>query len=132
MWTQDKSWPDSQLEYFKKKYNLNVITSNSNMGLSTDPTVIHQGSNSGYQAINLAYHMNPTKIILIGYDMQFTNGKAHWFGEHPDKVRSSYHAWMIMYASLAEHAKKLGLEIINATTETALTCFPRDKLENIL
>ena len=116
-----------------EKYNIEYIESNSRMALSTNPAVIHQGMNSGYQAINLAYHMQPSKVILIGYDMKFApDGKAHWFGDHPDKVRSNYNGWALGYLSLAEHAKQLNFEIINCTIDTALTCFDRQPLEDVL
>ena len=123
--TQDKAAAE--------KYNIQYIESHGKMALSTDPKIIHQGMNSGYQAINLAYHMRPTKVILLGYDMQFgPNNESHWFGDHPDKVRSGYGSWMIGYASIAEHAKKLNFEIINCTERTALTCFPKAKLQDVL
>lgn len=116
-----------------KEYNLNYIKSSPNVGLSTDPTVIHQGHNSGYQAINLAYNMGAERILLIGYDMKFAdNGQAHWFGDHPDKVRSGYKAWLTLYGTLAAHAKELNLEIINCTISTALNCFPKMSLESAL
>ena len=115
-----------------KKYNLEYIESSPQLGLSIDPKIIHEGMNSGYQAINLAYHMGGTRILLIGYDMQTTDNKAHWFGDHPNKVRSNYNSWLLPYISLADHAKKLNLEIINCTITTALTCFPRMDLKEAL
>jgi hypothetical protein len=113
-------------------YNVELIGSKPESGLSIDPDVIHTGSNSGYQAINLAYHLGAKRIILIGYDMQLTNGQAHWFGDHPDNIRSSYDSFKKFYNHMAPHAEELGIEIINCTKKTALTCFSRQKLEEVL
>jgi len=115
-----------------KAYGINYIESKPAEGISESPDVIHQGSNSGYQAINLAYHLGARKIILLGYDMQTTNGKSHWFGNHPDNIISKYKSLVQHFESLAEHAKRLDLEIINCTRKTALTCFPKMKLESAL
>ncbi len=121
--TQDKAASD--------KYGIEYIESVNNPMLSTDPDVIHQGSNSGYQAINLAYNHGATRIILLGYDMMLGN-KAHWFGDHPNKVRSSYPAFIRFYSDMAPQAKQLGLEIINCTRKTALHCFERKSLDSAL
>ncbi len=57
------------------------------------------------------------------------NGAAHWFGEHPDNVRSNYHTWFKGYRSIAEQGL---VEIINCTRDTALDMFPRQKLKDVL
>ena len=124
IYTQDKTTAEEN--------SFNYIESKAGEGLSTDPKVIYQGSNSGYQAINLAYHLGAERIILLGYDMQSVEGKWHWFGDHPDKVRSNYHCWTGFYNRLAEDAEKKGLQVINCTRKTALTCFHRQALEDVL
>jgi len=127
-YSQTESWRDNKEAI---ACGTTFIASEHKDGLSTNPDKIYQGSNSGYQAINLAYHLGAREIILIGYDMQFTQGKAHWFGDHPNNVKSNYNTWMRFYERLAKDAKKLGLKIINCTKETALTCFPREDLNGI-
>ncbi len=52
-------------------------------GLEVDPAGLRTGRNSGYQAINLAVHYGARRIVLLGYDLQRTDGKAHFFGNHP-------------------------------------------------
>lgn len=96
--------------------------------------VIHTGSNSGYQAINLVYLLGAKKIILIGYDMQQTNGKSHWHGDHPSSLNrhSDYKSWVYKFNSLARDLRKECIEVVNATRETALNCFDRAPLEEVL
>ncbi len=124
-WTQDKKAAD--------KYGLFYIESSSKLGLSVDKSVIHQGCNGGYQAINLAYHFGAERIVLIGYDMKIgKDGRSHWFGDHKDSVRSNYGSWLPLYGSIASHAKEIGLDIVNCTMDSALTCFRKADLREIL
>lgn len=119
-----------------ERYGIEYIESRDAPGLSRDPAYIHSGSNAGIQAINLACHFGARRIVLLGYDMQATDGKAHWFGEHAwhdqDKVRDHWHKWLWRYQLVAEDARRMDIEIINATRETALTCFPRQPLSSLL
>lgn len=121
-YTQDKD--------MAAELGIKYIESQAGPGLSTDPNVIYQGSNSGYQAINLAYHLGARLIIMLGYDMQITDGRAHWFGEHPDKVRSGYPGFIKQYQGIAR--QRLDLRIINCTRTTALHCFEEMSLASAL
>jgi hypothetical protein len=116
-----------------EKYGLEYIESRDADGLSRDPAYIHRGSNSGIQAINLAAHWT-RRIVLLGFDMQATGGKAHWHGKHPGQSGdySPWHKWMWRYELVARDAERMGVEIINATRETALRCFPRRPLLSLL
>ena len=68
----------TQSEKAAEMWNLNWIAGNHSPGLSLDDELIHFGHNSGYQALNLAVLFGVKKILLLGYDMQRTNGKEHW------------------------------------------------------
>lgn len=113
--------------------------------LSTDPESIYTGSNSGYQAINVAVLYGCRRIILLGYDMKAKEvpidepGKTgrrlsnHWFGEHPwPGDPGSYRFFREEFARMAVTAKMAGLEILNATRDSALESFPMVSLESIL
>lgn len=103
-------------------------------GLSHKWPAINHGSNSGYQAINLAYLLGYKQIILLGYDMQETNGVVHWHGLHkegnnPDEKR--FQKWRQFFPALAKELKESGVEVLNATRQTALECFDRIDLEDV-
>jgi len=117
-----------------EKYGLEYIRSVDADGLSRDPACIYKGSNSGIQAINLACHLGANRIVLLGYDMQATGGKTHWHGKHPNESGDygPWHKWMWRYELVARDARDMGVEIINATRETALACFPRKPLSSLL
>lgn len=116
------------------EYQLNHVRSENGRGLSLDPAAIHEGGNSGYQAINLAYHTGVARIVLLGFDMQKgKRGERHWFGDHPAglNVESPYAVWIEKFAPLAFDLVMNGVEVLNASRRTALTCFPRVPLEAI-
>lgn len=94
---------------------------------------INHGMNSGYQAINLAYHFGVSRIILLGYDMQHTEGKRHWFGDHPKSLTNAdgIHNWVKGFSLLAKDLEREGVEVINCSPTTALTCFKRAEIESL-
>lgn len=107
------------------------VPSRNDPGLSLDPLWINQGSNSGYQAINLAYHLGVSKIALLGFDMQYTDGKSHFHGDHPQGMTNptGVSKWIPKFDQLAIDAKRVGLEITNCSRQTALECFKRSTIQ---
>lgn len=95
---------------------------------------IHFGGNSGYQAVNLAFLRGAHKIILLGYDMQRTNGMTHWHGDHPGNLskHSPVESWVQRFKAMALDLKQRGIVVLNASRETALPWFPRESLERAL
>jgi len=95
---------------------------------------IKTGKNGGYQALNLAVHFGCRKIILIGYDMQHTNGKKHWHPDHPKKLNNAQCVaiWPQYFKEAALILKEKGIEVINCTIETALKCFKQADIRDVL
>lgn len=104
------------------------------LGLCEKPDGVRTGRNSGYQAVNLAYHTGAARILLLGFDMRVVNGRSHWFGEHPDKQpnSSSYLDFIKNFDSLAAALKAKGVSVINCTPGSALTAFKRGNLADLL
>lgn len=107
--------------------------------LSLDPSVIAFGRNSGFQAINLALHFGAGRIVLAGFDCQSTGGKAHWHADHSvdntgmhNPTETAYQPWRKAFANAARQLRELGIPCLNASRETALTCFERTTLEKAL
>lgn len=116
------------------KWNLNWICGDHRPGLALDGGLIHYGHNSGYQALNLAVLFGAKKIILLGYDMQRTNGKDHWFGKHPEGLRNSspYKQFAKAFKSTVPDLERAEVTVVNCTRETALECYPKAELRNTL
>lgn len=107
------------------EYGLMWVPSVSKPGLSMDPSLIHQGSNSGYQALNLAVLLGARKIILLGFDHHAADAQhSHFFGAHPDKVISGYAQWnRELWPTTIPALNQLGVDVVNCTPGSALTVF---------
>ena len=105
-------------------------------GLETDPSGLRHGSNSGYQAINLAYHFGAKRIVLLGYDMNI-NGTTHWHAGHPTTKPEKFadtlvEAMLPKFPTIVEPLRGAGVEVLNATPGSVLTCWPIVPLSGIL
>ena len=105
-------------------------------GLSLDPMRIHQGGNGGYQALNLAVLMGATKVILLGYDMHATAESKHFHPDHPLGLNNPYpglfEKWIQNFRTTLDDLKKASVTVVNCTPDSALDCFPRVPLEDVL
>jgi len=118
----------------RDRFDLYWILGLDNAGLSRDPGIIHQGQNSGYQAVGLAYLFGAARILLLGFDFGRSFGKSHWHGDHPRGLGNggSFAAWCAAMNLLAKDLAAAGVEVINCSRMTALTCFPRMSIEEAL
>jgi hypothetical protein len=111
-------------------YRLNLVEGRDGEGFSLDPEFIHYGSNSGFQAVNLAILFGATRIILVGFDMRVVDGKRHFFGDHAAPLRNTpdYKPFIQAFERAAKKLPK-HIQIINCTPQSALTCFPMKDLD---
>ncbi len=86
--------------------------------------------NSGVCAIAFALAGNAKKIVMLGYDCQKTGGKSHWHGDHPLGLSNcaSIKHWPRQFAQIAAQARAQQIPVINASRQTALSCFDRGDL----
>lgn len=103
-------------------------------GLCHESDMIAGGGNSGYQAIGLAALFGAKRILLLGYDMQRTDGQAHWHGVHKGGLPNgkAFPHWIKNFGGLARDLRDAGILTINCTRKTALRCFPRVTVEQAL
>ncbi len=134
------------LELFTGKYRVSIATSEDGTrrmrsagvsGLETRPDALRHGSNSGYLAIGLAYHFGVSRIVLLGYDMHVDGKQTHWHAGHPNhtpevQAKSLRELFLPHFRTLAEPLKRAGVEVLNATPGSALTCWPHKPLSEIL
>lgn len=114
-------------------YGVNLVKGKREPGFSLDPSRIHYGDNSGFQAVNLAMLMGAKFIVLVGFDMRDVEGKAHFFGAHPDGLNRT-RGYEDFIKKFDQAAKTLPDEytIINATPGSALKCFPMMPFEEAI
>jgi hypothetical protein len=114
------------------RYGVTIMRRENGGGLGRNG--LRTGNNSGYQAINLAWHRGARCVILMGYDMQHTGGKTHSHADHPRPLGNFRQpdACKRPFDALASDLKNEGVRVINATRETALRCFERMPLADAL
>lgn len=112
--------------------DLTILRNTGERGLELSPTGLRTGKNSGYQAMNLAVHLGAARIVMLGYDMRPDGKKNHFFGEHPHPVPPPYRSFIDKFSSIVEPLAAHGIEVVNCSRRTALECFPRRPLEEVL
>lgn len=90
--------------------------------------------NSGANAISLAITGGAIRIVLLGFDCQKLGGQVHWHGDHPDGLSNarSLKLWPKHFKNVARLADQRRVDIVNCSRATALTCFRRAPLEDVL
>jgi hypothetical protein len=117
----------------RDRYDLFWIYGQDRPGLSRDPTFIHTGKNSGYQAMSLAVNWGAKRLILLGFDFQRSGGRTHWHGDHPRGMGNGgqYPNWVRAMDALARDLERAGVEVVNCTRKTAIRCFPQKRIEEL-
>lgn len=139
-WTSVEEDKDSSNYLAKKaalidRLGIHCVLGKRGNTFSLDPGLIHYGDNSGFQAVNLALLKGCKRIVLVGFDMRHKDGKAHFFGDHPENLVQAPERFMAGWAQqFANAAKALppDITIVNATPGSALTCFPMMELDDAL
>ncbi len=114
--------------------DVGVLKNTGMEGLELKPDSLKHGMNSGAQAIGVAYHLGAARILLLGYDCKMTGGEAHWFGHHPSGLRrdSPYSSFKHCFELMAKDLTARGVEVVNCSRETSLTCFRRSTIDAAL
>jgi len=103
-------------------------------GISTNPEQVYWNANSGASAINAAYLLGAKRIVLLGYDMKQTDGRDNWHQNHKFSPRPNIYNELFLphFKKIAEDAQNLGLEILNATLDSAIQEFKKVNLKELL
>jgi hypothetical protein len=139
------------LEFFTGRHRISLGTSEDGTkrlystgprGLELKPNGLKHGSNSGYQAINLAVLFGAARIVLLGYDMRISvtpegEKRSHWHAGHPKTTPDMQQTalqkiFLPRFNALVEPLKAAGVEVLNATPGSALKCWPMVALDEVL
>jgi hypothetical protein len=103
-------------------------------GFCPVPGRVRTGRNGGYQAIQYAVHRGARRVVLLGFDMKpAADGRVHWHAEHPIATDPATPASFVPhFRTLVAPLAERGVEVINATPDSALDAFPRVPLERAL
>lgn len=124
LWTQEL--------YTRKKHkDINYTPGKFAQGVSLNPNIIHYGSNSGFQLLNIALLMGVRKFLLVGYNMG-VNGNTHFFGMHPAECSKGPSPWPKFIQAFKTIQPKVRNNIINCTEPSGLTFLKYMDLEEAL
>lgn len=91
-------------------------------------TDLPMGSNSGLLGIHVAVKLGATRVLLLGLDMH----GSHFFGPHTGPLKNTGDSRRDAMKSQFASYKPRGVEIINCTPGSALTCYPMGNLDDCL
>ncbi len=99
-------------------------------GLSEDPEEL-SGINSAFGALNFAYHLRPRRIVLFGIDGNGINYYFYGRRRGSPKADELFKQLPDLFASAATQLKNRNIEVINASPQSALTCFPKKRFHEL-
>ena len=115
--------------------DIKILRKGNKFGLEEAKDTLSHGNNSGYAAINLAYHLGAKRIILLGYDMGNDGKRGHHHDGYPVPVTGDniYRDQFIPgFKILADLLKTKGIEVYNASPNSLLNTWPKITLEKAL
>lgn len=103
-------------------------------GFDHRPGYLATGNNSGFSAINFAVKdLRATEVLLLGYDMQPTNGSHHFHAPHNEgDPHPSYARCIAMFDTLVSPLTAMGVTVYNCSVSSAITAFPKRSLRERL
>lgn len=102
-------------------------------GIHKDANKVCWNFNSGAASISIAYSLGCKRIILLGFDMQLVDGTSHWHNLYEKTTTDeSFAKHLVGFDAIARDAKELGIEIINANPDSAITQFEKIPVKYLL
>jgi hypothetical protein len=122
---EDYGLPDARMRWHRPpaEKDFHYLKRIPGLGLSEDPSIIHTG-NSAWGALGLAYHMQATKIALIGVD-----GTQDRYGVGQGQPRGDLSHLGALFLTAATQLNARGAEIKNAG---ALPTIPRENARSVM
>jgi len=98
-------------------------------GYDPKPGRIRHGNNSAYAAMHLAVQLGARRLVLFGVDMHYgPNGESHFHSGYDSSTQTEETLRRMMlphFASLVEPFEQMGVEVFNASPDSALRLWPR-------
>jgi hypothetical protein len=123
---------DDKTELVKQFSGLTLINARSGKDFSNNPEYIHYGeqAHSGFQAVNLALLKGAARVVLVGFDYRFIEGKSHFFGDHSNGLAQFEESKFRLLADAFKTAPSD--RVVNTTPGSRLTAYPQVTLDEAL
>lgn len=115
--------------------DVKILKKNNNFGLCESNDSLCHGNNSGYAAINLAYLLGVTKIVLLGYDMKNSNKQSHYHEGYPVPATADLvykDQFLPGFNILADSLREKNVKVYNASPDSLLTVWPKLTIKDAL
>jgi len=119
--------------------NIKIIQRNpyKKEGLTLDiPNTVCWNYNSGAAAINLAVLLGAKRILLLGFDMKLDeSNNQHFHKEYQtdlQKTKELFALHLKPFPQIQKDAEKAGIEIINCNPNSAIECFRKANIRDVL
>ena len=117
--------------------------------IQESPYVIQQGGNTGFSALNVAYHLGAETIYLLGYDMKFGKDKeTNWHDGYPPQglMKLSEEEWpypppmnkdayidlhLMSFEGVNKVYQEKGIKIYNVNDDSRLTEFETKTMQEV-
>ena len=142
--TRFYEWHSKEVDEFKgikvtcraqpKRNDIINLLNTGKTGLETMSYGLRDGGNSGYAAINLAYHLGAKRIVLLGFDMQTYGKDTHWHDGYSSTADTDTMARLMVphFDTLVEPLEKRKVKVYNASPISKLECFQKISIEEAL
>jgi len=124
LWSTHHEETNNNKKRAQEKHGVHCVSGAHANRFSTDPSVINYGSNSGFQAVNLAIHFGCKNIYLVGFNLKGAN-----MFRPSDGGGSKYTGFIRAFEEASKHLPS-DVKIYNTTPDSALTCFPHMELSD--
>lgn len=111
-------------------------------GISESPRMVSWNGNSGAAAISIAAHSGAKRIILLGFDMKLNEqNHQHWHdvyhklptNQNPRRMKGlPFDRHLRGFPDIARDAKMMGIEILNASPDSAIQCFKKVTVQELV
>jgi len=111
-------------------------------GISLNPGYVSWNRNSGSAAISVAVQAGAKRIILLGFDMKTDSNHQHWHDMYGGglidnqkiitKTTATFSRHLSGFSSIAQDARRMGVQIINASPDSAITQFPKVHVKELM
>lgn len=134
VFAMDRKWWTTHYDEVCESFEGWRLTTASLEGMVVEKVSITQYRNSGANCVSVAAKAGAKEIVLLGYDCMRSEGKTHWHGSHPEGMSDAktIKLWPLIFDRLAKDMKRQGVRVVNASTSTALKCFERTELADVL
>jgi len=125
----------TRIERVAKDHGLTFVPTAGVEGVSD--VGVATGRNSGFQAIGCAHLLGAARIIMLGFDMQARDGANHWHADHrghamTNPTRRLFNMWIPYFDAMHAGLQERGVQLVNASRETAIRAVPRISLDTII